>query len=74
MYDRYILSRKYGFLPKPDRPAKRHHLTKLGGPVIQTGEEYIIDKDTDPPGEDSFFVNEVLVRIYQDSKRGNSIY
>ena len=56
--------------PLPNKPAKIYKPHRQGYPPIQTGEEYIFTEDPPPFEQDSNFINNFLVKVYQDAKEG----
>ena len=67
----YIVSEKYNVVfPLPSKPVEVYRQDRQGYPPIRTGEEYVITEDTPPIEQDSKFINNFLVKVYQDAKAG----
>ena len=67
----YIVSERYGVaFQLPNQPTKTYKFTEEGRPLEQTGNEYVFPEGSKPPCEDSNFINEFLVKVYQDAKDG----
>ena len=67
----YIVSEKYNVVfPLPSEPVKFYELPRQGYRAVQTGKGYFFTEDTPPLDQDSNFINNFLVKVYQDAKAG----
>ena len=70
----YIVSEKHNAVfPLPSEPTKRRPLPEQdeAGGAIQTKAEYVFTEGPGRLDQDADFINNFLVKVYQDAKRGN---